>query len=228
MNGKTKRWFGRITAVLLASAMLSCGSMAENRHVLGNGTYLLIVNAVENEISASDFVYEDNGDGTIRITKYNGSETEIVIPSKIDGKRVKNLAAGILPYNNKITDIIISDGITEIGYRAFAECSNLKRVTIPESVEKIDEAAFTNCKKLEAVNLPGKINCISKQAFYQCESLKEIAIPSSVKSIGFQSFQGCYVLEKVSLTEGLEEINDMVFSGSIIKNIKIPASVKKI
>ena len=113
----------------------------------------------------------------------------------------------------------------------FYDCQEIQEINLSNfnSSQVTDmHNMFTNCKKLEAVNLPGKINCISKQAFYQCESLKEIAIPSSVKSIGFQSFQGCYVLEKVSLTEGLEEINDMVFSGSIIKNIKIPASVKKI
>ena len=40
------------------------------------------------------WTYTDNGDGTIQLTAYNGSETEIVVPTILDGKTVTSLVGG--------------------------------------------------------------------------------------------------------------------------------------
>ena len=41
-----------------------------------------------------------------------------------------------------IKKVIIGSGITNIGYRAFKDCTNLTDFTIPDSVVKIDQSAF--------------------------------------------------------------------------------------
>ena len=45
----------------------------------------------------------------------------------------------------KVTDLVIPDGVTNIGDYAFVGCTGLKSVTVPESVEYIGRYAFSAC-----------------------------------------------------------------------------------
>ncbi len=63
-----------------------------------------------------------------------------------------------------IETAVIVDGIREIRGFAFANCKNLKTITIPKSVWKIGDCAFKDCENLSRVNFLG-----SK---YQWESIK--------------------------------------------------------
>jgi hypothetical protein len=47
-------------------------------------------------------------------------------------------------------DVIIPDGVVEIGQRAFAD-TRVVKVIMPQSVDTIDRFAFTGCKSLETV-----------------------------------------------------------------------------
>ena len=52
---------------------------------------------------------------------------------------------------SKVETVIIEDGITGIGDKAFENCSNLTSVTIPSSVKSIGEGAFSGCSSLTTV-----------------------------------------------------------------------------
>lgn len=56
--------------------------------------------------------------------------------------------------SNLIQALIIEDGITGIGDRAFQSCKNMKTANIAESVISIGEWAFQNCYALETVIMP--------------------------------------------------------------------------
>ena len=47
--------------------------------------------------------------------------------------------------NNTATDITIPDGVTTIGFAAFANCASLQSVNIPNSVTEIYISAFAGC-----------------------------------------------------------------------------------
>ena len=72
--------------------------------------------------TSGDYEYALLDDGTIEITKYNGSADRLTIPAKIAGKTV-----------------------TSIGYGAFAGCTFLTSVSIPDSVTSIGDSAFYYC-----------------------------------------------------------------------------------
>ena len=103
--------------------------------------------------------------GTLEITEYVGNSATCVIPSEIDGKRV-----------------------TQIGYDAFNDCTELTSITIPDGVTIIGNSAFSDCTSLETVTIPNSVTQIYTRAFYNCTSLKEVTIPASVTDIGDEAF----------------------------------------
>ena len=52
-------------------------------------------------------------------------------------------------YKGDIKKVVIEDGVTSIGYKAFNQCSNLTSVTIPDSVTWIGRIAFQSCISLQ-------------------------------------------------------------------------------
>ncbi len=71
-------------------------------------------------------------------------------------------------------DLVIPDGVTEIGGYAFENCTSLASVTIPTSVTAIGDGAFQDCKSLASVSIPTNVTGIGLYAFQDCESLKEV------------------------------------------------------
>lgn len=59
-------------------------------------------------------------------------------------------------------DVVIPDGVTEIGSSAFASCSTLTSVVIPEGVTKIGDKAFNGCYNLTSVTLPATLKTLGK------------------------------------------------------------------
>ena len=51
------------------------------------------------------------------------------------------------PFNSDITSVLIEDGVTSIGKRAFSYCPSLTEVTIGNGVTSIGESAFEDCDR---------------------------------------------------------------------------------
>jgi len=66
---------------------------------------------------------------------------------------------------NAITKVIVTDGVTSIGDRAFHKCVNLGTVTIGNSVTSIGMAAFLECAGLKSVTFGNAVASIGKGAF---------------------------------------------------------------
>lgn len=64
------------------------------------------------------------------------------------------------PWEDKkdlIRELVIREGIDEIGIRAFAGCRNLKKAILPETLCRIDAYAFMDCTLLEEVLIPESV-----------------------------------------------------------------------
>lgn len=97
-------------------------------------------------------------------------------------------------------DVVIPEGVTAIGDRAFEKQNNLTSVTIPEGVVSIGNYAFSECGNLTSVTIPEGVVSIGEYAFHKCEGLKRVAIPASVKTIGRNAFFRSEGLTRVDVT----------------------------
>ena len=97
----------------------------------------------------------------------------------------------LVKYLGKGGDVIIPDGVTEIGDEAFKDCENLVFVRIPDGVTHIDGSAFERCRQLGRVRVPDSLKSIGDRAFVGCNSLTGFTIPAGVKKIGENAFYGC-------------------------------------
>lgn len=94
---------------------------------------------------ASRFLYTV-ADGKATITGYTGNETQLVIPSAIDGYPVHSIADSAFS-SQTLKSVTISNGIVRIGWFAFRECPKLESVTVPASVTGIGYSAFPDASK---------------------------------------------------------------------------------
>lgn len=61
---------------------------------------------------------------------------------------VKSIGEKAFEDCNKVTHIVIPEGVTTIGYKAFAKCDKLETIDIPESLVNCDYDAFYDCGKI--------------------------------------------------------------------------------
>lgn len=152
----------------------------------------ITASAAESQESVSatygDFEYTLEDDYTCTITGYNGTASNVTIPSNI--------------YGNKVC---------KIGYGSFRDSNNnIRSVTIPNSVKRIDGYAFENCYSLNSVTFSSGLKTISNGAFSNT-NLKNVTIPNSVTEIYDCAFSGCENLSSLTLSNQLEELGCYCF-----------------
>lgn len=118
---------------------------------------------------------------------------EVVIPH---GK-VHSIEKSAFENCEKITKIVIPNGVSSIAQNAFKGCTSLKTVVFSNDVKEIGAGAFDSCISLCKVDMRGGLEKIGAQAFQNCQKLREIEIPASVETIGTNAFYWCKSLKKV-------------------------------
>ena len=149
----------------LSSTELVVGSMNS-----GIEWYLLSVHTSLSEPSNlvydGDFVFHVDGDERL-LVGYVGTDKKLTLPASCQGHSYKiNVEAF---YRSEIEEVIISDGVTEIGVGAF-ESSALTKVVIGRNVTLIDFAAF-QIFTLEEVIIPANVAVIRSNAFAYVDTI---------------------------------------------------------
>lgn len=201
-----------------------------------------------------EFVYEENGDGTVTITafpqtKYQTNGT-VVVPDTIDGYTVTAIDNNV-SYADEVVDltipgtvkeiqshtfdrtsflksVMLGNGVERIGAHAFDTDKGLSSVQLPSTLREIGESAFEKCSALTSIDLPNGLKTIGSQAFLQ-SGLTSLTLPDSVTSVGSQAFFECRSLVSAKLSSGMTTIPSQMFQRcTSLRTVTIPASIKSI
>ena len=157
----------------------------------------------------------------------------------------------VLQYADIVKSVVIGDGITSVGNRAFRDMANIESVTFGADVATTGYEVFLNCTALTSVTLneglteigslafsntaiaeitlPSTLVKLNNRAFKNCASLTYISVPDSVTYVGYEEFMGCTSLTGFKWTAGYNYINSVTFSGcTSLVNVTIPATVRHI
>ena len=153
-------------------------------------------------------------DKSLMLTRYFGSETDVVIPDTYQNYTVTTIGHSVFnndgiktitvpdtvtdiqdyafASNKGLTSVKLSSNLTHLGTDAFFYCSALETIELPSSLEKIEPFAFC-ASGLKTLVIPEneKLTELPQFLFHQCPNLKEVVIPATVTKIAEDTFSEC-------------------------------------
>lgn len=118
---------------------------------------------------------------------------------------------GKFAFNNNIKQVVINEGITEVGANAFQGCSNLKKVQLPESLKTLNGYSFGICEQLTEIYIPSGVEALDRMSFTQCSNLVKIQGMENVTHITKGAFNaGSKYSSSNPLETTLETTNEYV------------------
>lgn len=103
--------------------------------------------------------------------------------------------------------------VEEIGNFMFADCWNLKTVTVDNELNRINKYAFAGCSNLESLPIAENVNFIGELAFYKCASAEgDYVWPSSISVVEDGVFSGCSSIDSITFNSVVTEVGDEAFA----------------
>lgn len=195
----------------------------------------LLPTSAQKVISAkvAGVVYEALSDSTAKVTGWEHKSTNLSIPStlKLKGKIRKVVAIAPRAFakddQGAITDIVLPKYLVEIGEDAFRG-SDIASVEMPNTVKRLGVHAFADCKNLKNVTLSSSLTLIPMGAFSGCEALEELQVPASVKKIADLAFEASG-LKEMELPMGVEMVGaGAFFNCQQLEKLAFPNSLKRL
>ncbi len=182
--------------------------------------------------------YKINEDGTTCTITGMGSctDTEIIIPSAIDGYRTTIIGEFAFAKPNNITSIVMPNSVTKVEWCAFNNCTKLLSVTFGASVQYMGDDLFSGCENLKTITVDSKNekyhsknNCLietAKKTLVVGGNSSIIPTDGSVTRIGDFAFDGRKTLTNITIPNGVVTIGRYAFgSCQGLTSITMPDSV---
>ena len=187
----------------------------KNKPAIASSTFIYSAGPVTEFTDENGNTYRGLGNHA-ELTGYVGNETNVVIPTMVNGMPVKVLGDSVFE-NNTTIESCIGESIEVIKDSCFNACGALVSVDFPVAT-KIGNYSFNNNAMLKSVNIPmaleigtygfadsvaltqidlPKVTTLGSYAFYST-GLVSIAFPEVV-SVGSNCFQNCRKLMTVNL-----------------------------
>jgi uncharacterized protein YjdB len=111
----------------------------------------------------------------------------------------------------RLAEVVIPEGITEIGKCTFRDCT-FSQIVLPKSLTSIGELAFGRCKNLKSITIPKGVVNWGRAAFFYCLGLEQVEFEYGIASIGNGAFSSGAKLNKAVIPETVTVIADDAFA----------------
>lgn len=214
------------------------GTMLGDTKVVGNQAFVFINNTNQEVLSGNAQGAMESE--TIDTEGSNGNLPKFAI---VDHKIVADQA---YYKNNSLQEVMLPEGIEEVGQFAFAR-STVTRVDMPETVKSIGYGAFYHCDGLTDVNLPNSIENVEPEAFthtawvgaFRDESgedflisggvlvaykgrQEKVVVPDGVRVIAAEAFKEHMEIKEVVLPDSLLTVGEGAFEGCSKLSVVVP------
>ncbi len=98
---------------------------------------------------------------------------------------------------------------------------------VQEGCKALARKAFSGFSCLEGVDLPDSVEAIDGFAFFKT-GLRRFAGPASLRSVGEKAFFNCRNLEQVTFGEGLVSLGENAFTGTRIRELRLPSTIAEL
>ena len=166
------------------------------------------------EVINSDYIIDGE-----TLVEYRGNGGDIVIPSG-----VKKIGAEVFKQNNDIISVDLNE-VTEVDYRAFFFCKNLKAV-IAKNVKTVGDDSFRFCVHMKKITF-GAIERVGSYAFFGCSYLKKIVGTKNLTDVGECAF-GSTDITEIKISPNAERLGVSAFYCSELTNFTVPSTIKSI
>lgn len=187
---------------------------------------------------SAEVEFQLNDDGTsYSVSGISGNKSALKnyeIPAEHEGLPVTRVEDEAFWRCTSLRSVTLPDGITYIGDRAFAQCA-ISEIVIPDTVTEIGYAAFGMCESLKEITVPESVTVLEARAFYACTALEKVYFKAGVADIGVGTFENTYVvsggdiythtsLKEVYLCAAVKKIHYTAFSGNFLTDIYFAGS----
>lgn len=196
--------------------------------------------------SDGDYVYSilmrasDETERAAKIEKYSGRDTEITIPTEIDGLTVVALGDNAYASRVNATKFTIPETVTELGVYTFVGCPSVTEYVVAEDnpyFEAKDGVLYGDegqsllrypvGKKPTEYTIPEDVLSIGHGAFAECSSLTSVTFHENLEHIGKAAFADCTGLTEVVIPEKITEISDFCFNSCTnLKSVTLPKHLR--
>lgn len=176
------------------------------------------------------WAYNEKDDGTIEIAAYKGSDTELVIPSEINGKTVTSIGESAFE-RSSIINLHIPASVMSIGDDVFRWCYTLENITVSEennAYTSVDGVLYSKDKTIIVQYPIGRddkqytildgTQLIDKRAFDNSK-LYKVVLPDTVTKIEYAAFYQSDNLTYINIPDNVKTIGIFALGYCNLKTI---------
>lgn len=139
----------------------------------------------DNIIQYGDFMFYEMED-ELMLYRYIGVDTEIKIPSYVEGMPVSYLEKNFLRFNaiKSIGRGLSIDRIQDISMESIQDnLFNIKSVQLPSTLKILPAKVFSGCKRIDELVIPESVTLVQPNAFVGCRPTRIIFLGEAPKQL---------------------------------------------